>query len=456
MIWALLLTQSYFKILDIIAIAADPRTGAYGPILQKRPSTKVVPNDEPHVQKLINSWLALRLTDTCYNTLTMTHHAYRNERIANVIYEYTGQWRHRKHVSSHIEALRRISDRIPEDSNGLTQRFTQQLVCTVAKLCEANREDTTMISQTLQQIQQATLLLARRNHQTKPAPAQRTRRQRSGNALAPPKPQIRSDLILPDGPSYSLFREISRFTPQSDRELSLQLLRPLASNFLALSSVNHFSRTDVLQYIESQLSFDFTWDANDLKAFCTNIKPIYRRQVRHIGIAFVQSRASDLLTSSTTLGAYLSDTLPCLKTIFLTLIPCDPTLTSNLVEEYEDPWGQQTDRFLSSLGDLKATVILCLRSMHCEYFESKYVGARGWRYVRHGDVPDVHFHSFTSVLLPLALKVWTLVCLERLTLFDLVGRGGGTRRFPRTRSLRTRTREFMSWLRVGLVDGGTR
>ena len=362
----------------------------------------MAPNYEPNVQKLMNSWLALRLTDTCYNTLTMTHDAHRNAKIANVIHEYTGQWRHRKHVSSHIDALRRISDRIPEDSSGLTHQFTQQLVCTAAKLCEADREDTTMISQTLRQIQQATLLLARRNHQTKLAPTQRRRRQRSRNALAPSKPQIRSDLILPDGPSYSLFHQISRFTPQSDRELSLQLLRPLARNFLALGSVNHFSRTDVLQYIESQISFDFTWDTNDLKAFCTNIKPIYRRQVRHIAIAFVQGHASDLLTSSTTLGAYLSDNLPCLKTIFLTLIPLDPTLIDRFLNEVDSQWGQQTERFLSSLGDLKATVILCLRATHCKYFESKYVGVRGWRCIRRGDVPDVY--SFKSVSIPVALQ----------------------------------------------------
>ena len=333
-------------------------------------------------------WLALRLTDTFYNTITMTHLPHRNIMISQVIEEYTGGWRHRKRVSSHIGVLRRISDRISEDSSRLTQRFTQQLVCAAAKLAEAKRDDTANIDRILRQIQQATSILARRNHQRKPASTQRRRRQRSGNAQAPPKPQIRSDKILPDGPGHSYFHEISRFTPQNDRELSLQPLRPLASNFLALSSVNRFSRTDVLQYIESQLSFDFTWDVNDLKAFCTHIKPIYRQRVRHIAMEFVENHAPDLLTSSTTFSSYISDNLPNLKKIFLTLIPTDPVYSNQLVPVDISQWVQ-TDRFLSSLGDLKATVVLSLRSMDCEYFESKYVGVGGWRFIGSGNILDI-------------------------------------------------------------------
>lgn len=349
----------------------------------------MAPDDELNIQKLIKCWLALRWADTFYNTFNATHNKYSDELIAQIILEYTGLSRNRKQVSSHIQALGRISDRIAEESSRLTQRFTQQLARAAAKLSETNREGTAAIDRILRQIQQATFILARRNRQMEVAPAQRRRRQRSGNAQAPPKPPIRSASILPDGPSDSLFHEISRFAPQNDRELSLQLLRPLASNFLALSSVNRFSRTDVLQYIESRLSFDFTWDANDLKAFCTHIKPIYRRQVRHIAIEFVESHAPDLLTSSTTLGASLSDNLPNLHKVFLTLIPRDPVwVPTHLVPTNVSRWVQ-SERFLSSLGDLKATVVLSLRSMDCEYFESKYVGVRGWRYIGSGEIPDI-------------------------------------------------------------------
>ena len=341
----------------------------------------MAPDHELNIQMLINCWLALRWADTFYNPFNATHNRYSDALISQIILEYTGFSRNRKQVSSHIQSLGRISDRIPEESSRLTQHFKQQLVRAAAKLSEANREDTNTIEQILGQIQQVSFLLARRNRQTEVAPTQRRRRQRKRNAQAPPKPPIRSARILPDSPNHSLFHEISRFAPQNDRELSLQLLRPLASNFLALSSVNRFSRTDALQYIESRLSFDFTWDANDLKAFCAHIKPIYRQQVRHIAIEFIESHAPDLLTSPTTLGAYLSDNLPNLHKVFLTLIPRDPVWVPwHLVLMDVSRWVH-SERFLSSLGDLKATVVLSLRSMDCEYFEGKYVGVRGWRYI---------------------------------------------------------------------------
>ena len=356
---------------------------------------------ELNIQKLIDCWLASRWTDILYNTFNATHNKHRCEAISQVIHEYTGRWRDRKHVSSHIQQLARISDRIPEETSRLTQLFTQQLVRAAAKLTEANREDIANIDQILRLIQQASFILARRNRQMDLAPTQRRRGQRSGNAQvrASPNSRIRSDKILSDGPSDSLFHKISRFTPQNDAELSLQLLQPLASNFLALSSVDRFSRTDVLQYIESQLSFDFTWDADDLRVFCTHLKPIFRRQVRHIALEFVESHAPDLLTSSTSLGAYLSDNLPNLKTIFLTLIPRDPVSVPDHLFRMDVSQWVQTDRFLSSLGDLKATVVLTLRSIDCEYFESKYVGVRGWRYIGSGEVPDIPEWQFQRLVL---------------------------------------------------------
>lgn len=364
----------------------------------------MAPDLESNVQKLINSWPALQWTCTSYNPLTMTHLRHRNAMIAEVIHEYTGRCRHGGNVSSHIDALRKISDRIPEDSSQLTQQFTQQLVCAATKLPEANWEDTANIDQILRQIQLATTILARRNSQRKIASTQRRRRQRNRNAQAPLKPQIRSDRVLPNDSSYSLIHQISHFTPQNDRELSFQLLRPLASNFLALSSVDRFSRTDVLQYIESQLSFDFTWDVNDLKAFCTHIKPTYRERVRHIAIEFVESHAPDWLTSSTTFGAYISDNLPNLKKIFLTLIPHDPVRFRQQL--FDVSHWVQTDRFLSNLGDLKATVVLSLRSKDREYFESKYLGVHGWKYIGSGEALDItEWESANLVLIQVALMM---------------------------------------------------
>ena len=114
---------------------------------------------------------------------------------------------------------------------------------------------------------------------------------------------------------------------------------------------------------------------------------------------FVESHAPDLLTSSTTFGAYLSDNLPNLKKIFLTLIPRDPVWVPRQLLLLDVSRWVQTERFLSTLSDLKATVILSLRSMDCEYFESKYVGVRGWRYIGSGNISDIPESEFTRSVL---------------------------------------------------------
>ena len=95
-----------------------------------------------------------------------------------------------------------------------------------------------------------------------------------------------------------------------------------------------------------------------------------------MAIEFVDSHTPYILDTWTTFGAYLSTNLPNLKTVFFTLIPRDPTRG----DQFGYQWGQQTEHFLSSLGNLKATVILSLRwKEDCDYFEDKYAGIRGWR-----------------------------------------------------------------------------
>ena len=331
------------------------------------------------VQRLINCRLALRWTAAYQHRFNGCHRSHTDEMISKIVFEYTGQLRNRKQISSHIQNLRRISSRIPE----AWDRLTQQIVRAVAELREADSEDTAQIDEILGRIQDPTFVLARRNQEIQHAAfalSRRRRRQDRPETQTAPKSRIRPERIVLRGPPPSLFHKISHFASQNDHEFSLQFPQPLGRNFLALSLVNHRFRTEVLQHIESLLSFDFTFDPSALLSFCTNVQPTHRQHVRHLAIEFVDS--PHVVSPSTTFGTYLSTNLPNLKSVFLTLIPRDPTRN----HFFDTQWGQETEAFLSNLGDWKATIILYLRwEEDCEYFEENYVGDRGWRCIRRSE-----------------------------------------------------------------------
>lgn len=326
---------------------------------------------------MINGGLALQWTAPYQRRPSGTHVEHTNEMITRVIYEYTGQYRDRKQISSHIQNLKRIGSRMP----AAPERLKQQISRATAELLEADMEDTAKTNKLLGQIQNATFVLARRCDEIQYAAfalSQRRRRQNRQKTQASPKP------------AHSIFHRISHFVPQNNHELSFQILRPLGDRFLALSSVSHLFRSEVWQYIESHLSFDFAGDAEAMQSFCENVQPTHRHNVRHIAIEFVDSQAADVFTSSTTFGTYLSTNLPNLRTVHLTLIPRDPT--RNDVRDRQ--WGQHTEYFLSKLGDVKATVILNLRwKRDCDYFENRYVGIGGWKRVYRGEDPVEYEHK---------------------------------------------------------------
>ena len=257
------------------------------------------------------------------------------------------------------------------------------MVRAVAELREADSEDTAQINEILGRIQDSTFVLARRNQEIEHAAfalSRRRRRQSRQKTQTAPKSRNRPTRIVLRGSPPSLFHEISHFASQNDHEFSLQSSRPLGSNFLALSLVNRRFWTEVLQHIESHLSFDFTFDLSAVQSFCTNIQPTNRQHVRRLAIEFVDSPR--VVGPSTTFGTYLSTNLPNLTTVFLTLIPRDP-IGNYLVNSQ---WGREIETFLSNLGDCNATIILHLRWEEvCDYFEEKYVGDRGWRCIRRGE-----------------------------------------------------------------------
>ena len=337
-----------------------------------------------HSQKLIDFRLALQWTGAYQHRLSFTHRAHTDEVIARFIYECTGEFRNRKQVASHIQNLKKLSSSMPEAAD----RLKQQIDRATAELREADMDDTAQIDEIIRPIQNAVSMLARRNQEIEFAAfarSQRRRRQSRRKTQPPAKPPIRKDVL--EDPPPSLFHELSQIASQNDHKLLLQPLRPLGSNFLALSLVNKLFRTEVLQYIESHLSFDFTGDAFALPSFCELVSPVHRQRVRHLAIEFVDGHIPDVQGPSTTFGAYLSTNLPNLKTVFLTLIPRNPTRIN--VRDWE--WGQPIEDFLSCLGDSKATIILNLRWREdCDYFEGKHVGTRGWRCIRRSENPDEH------------------------------------------------------------------
>ena len=282
-----------------------------------------------------------------------------------------------------------MSSRMPEASD----RLKQQILRDAVELWEVDRDDIANANQILEilgQIQNATFVLARGVQEMEHAAfalSQGRRRQSRQKIQAPPKPHIRPENIMLDGTAHSLFHETLNIDFQNFHELSLKPLRPLGTNFLALSSVNHLLRTESLQYITSQLSFDFTYDREALRSFCTLVNPIHMQHVRHIAIEFVEGLTQDIPSPWTSFGTYLSTKLPNLKTIFLTLSPRNPTdisLRNLLTSDYH--WGQQTKDFLSSLGDFTATIVLSLRwEEDCDYFEENYMGVRGWKCIRRSE-----------------------------------------------------------------------
>lgn len=108
--------------------------------------------------KLINCGLALQWTGPYQRRLNGTHSEHTNEMITRVIYEYTGQVRNRKQISSHIQNLRRIGSRMPE----APERLKQQISRATAELQDVDTEDTAKTNRILGQIQNASFVLARR------------------------------------------------------------------------------------------------------------------------------------------------------------------------------------------------------------------------------------------------------------------------------------------------------
>ena len=115
--------------------------------------------------------------------------------ISQVILEYTGQIRNRKKVSSHMQHLKKISDRMLHDPD----RLTEQIVGAAAELREANTEDIANINLVLRRIQNAIFVLAKRKDEMELAAfdiSRRRRRQGRGKIQALPKSQIRPKRIL--------------------------------------------------------------------------------------------------------------------------------------------------------------------------------------------------------------------------------------------------------------------
>lgn len=157
-----------------------------------------------------------------------------NEFISDFIYEFTGQERNRKQVSSHLQVLRLCLHR--------------------SRTASAQDVD----------IKQATKVV-------KPCPAVSSK-----NSV-----MLNSDFLLTSAPGSKEF-------------LSLYCSKTSVQNFLSLSLVNRVYRTECLHHLASSMRFDFGSDSQALQQFCSTASPELVAEMRYLRIILMEGYMRDL------------------------------------------------------------------------------------------------------------------------------------------------------------------
>ena len=170
---------------------------------------------------------------------------------------------------------------------------------------------------------------------------------------------------------------------------------------LSLATVCRRFRAEVLQNIPSVTLHPFN-GVNDLLSLCTlsDIDPRIRIKTINatiMGGIDTKSSASQDSYGSTDIGTVISDRLPNLRTLNVTLVPLFLDPRQHTEVEINDAftwiygngavlnsrtWGRRTHNFLASLSKIKATVRVTLNwQIYCDYFEREYVSKGEWVFV---------------------------------------------------------------------------
>ena len=136
---------------------------------------------------------------------------------------------------------------------------------------------------------------------------------------------------------------------------------------LSLSLVNHFYRTECIDYLASNTRFDFGSNRHTLPRFCSTAPADLIVPMRYALITMVEGYMPPLPDWSD------------LRTLQIELWPRDPTRPEVMDRE----WGRQTEKLLARLGvtlAVRARITLEMRwAADCERFEREYVKRGRWR-----------------------------------------------------------------------------
>lgn len=147
-----------------------------------------------------------------------------------------------------------------------------------------------------------------------------------------------------------------------------------AQNLIPLSRVSRFYRTECLDHLDANTSFDFGSDGEAFQIFCCTAPAELLVSIRHVSITLVEGYITQM------------PRLPNLCTLVIDLWPREPTR--------KDPrdhraWGPQTEVLLADLGTVvavRARITLEMRwAADCERFEGAYVEKGRWRRVMADD-----------------------------------------------------------------------
>ena len=136
---------------------------------------------------------------------------------------------------------------------------------------------------------------------------------------------------------------------------------------LSLSLVNHFYRTECIDYLASNTHFDFGFDHHTLPRFFSTAPADLIVPMRYALITMVEGYMPPLPDWSD------------LRTLQIELWPRNPTRPEVMDRE----WGRQTEELLAQLGvtlAVRARITLEMRwAADCERFEREYVKRGQWR-----------------------------------------------------------------------------
>ena len=263
----------------------------------------------------------------------------KNEVVGHLTHEFSGAWRGRKQVASHVQTLLVFSS--PSNSHNDT-------------------EDNIRIDSFL-------------------------------NALAGNVPTCKG--------LHSLIYGLDR--PFLKEKLSIRLVSCRCEAFRPLLRISHGIRDLALHHLEYQTTFDFSDDVEALQAFATLVEPMYLKKVRRVHFDFIGVKSPPhSLQTTEGWSACMNRAFVNLKLLEITLVPRDPTdgqdsldmnshvdLSQDTTGSHQRHWNSQTHAFLSSLHEVECRVGLHLKWVFdCRYFDRLYVDTQKWMFAGKGEM----------------------------------------------------------------------